>query len=522
MTLGLTVTSLLSRKIRVNAAAGKTGKNLFNSITSVAVAPRKIDGLTRLKSEGQPGLIQNVWNAVTKFAGFIGGLVKAISFSATKIWGWVIGAIERLKSFNWNASDEELATMIENQNVALAGLWGGVVGQGFGWLAGIGIGYGVAFLCPVVGGAALARLTATSVGREALEELLPALRNALAQTAGALANSALISVYTNYRRLLKSAPIEFLRGLYGNETADFIKNQYGNKGGPDMSFNVQMDEAVESISNKYLQEFLEEFFDESWDSFTEAGFIVAQEIDAAFAQNKASQRELLGPERSIEITPDREADDETFKLIKMPQTLAVPAIQQTLNTQRLLYNRDIGSVIGQPAGSMGRANFQTRQLVIVFRSRPMPPWRELTGKRCKQTSTQIPDLKLGVTWSEIKSAADPYTWGRFKATANMDNRRQLAVYGATKLEAERKLRKLALLSTSNILTLSVSEEEDRPIKLKKEPTQMYPAYATLINRRNSIDGQGRTSIDNRTYDEEVIRFPLWVTNEPSKLPPLGI
>jgi hypothetical protein len=51
---------------------------------------------------------------------------------------------------------------------------------------------------------------------------------------------------------------------------------------------------------------------------------------------------------------------------------------------------------------------------------------------------------------------------------------------------------------------------------------MYPAYATLFNRRNTIDGQGRTSLDNRTYDEDVIRFPLWVATEPSKLPPLGI
>lgn len=98
----------------------------------------------------------------------------------------------------------------------------------------------------------------------------------------------------------------------------------------------------------------------------------------------------------------------------------------------------------------------------------------------------------------------------------------MAVYGSTAQEATAKLKKLALLSTSSILTLSISEEEDRPVKLKKEPTLMYPAYATLINRRNSIDVQGRTSIDNRTYDEEVTRFPLWVETEPRNLPSLGI
>jgi len=521
MSLDLSVGLLLSRKIRANAAAGKKGGELLNAITSTTVAPRKITSLTKLRPEGEGNLIQNVWNAAVKFAGFIGGLVKAVAFSATKIWSWVIGSIERLKAFNWNASDDELKTMVENQNVALAGLWGGVVGQGFGWLAGIAVGYGVAFLCPVIGGAALARLVSTKVGKEAIEELLPTLRNALAQTANALATSALISVYTNYRRLLKSAPEAFLKRIYGDETTYFIKNLFGNKGGPDMSFNVQMDEAIERIDNKYLQEFLEEFFDEAWDSFTEAGFIVAQEIDEAFAQHKAAQKEQFGPERTIEIIPDREAEDESLKLINMPQQLAVPAIQQTLNTHRLMYNRDLGEVIGTPAGSMGRANFQLRQLVIMFQSRPHPPWRELTGKRCRRAEVQIPDLKVGVSWSDIKAAASPYTWGRFRCTANMDNRRQMAVYGSTRQEAETKLRRLALLSDSNILTLSISEEEDRPEKLKKHPTQMYPAYATLINRHNSIDGQGRTSIDNRTYDEKNIRFPLWVETEPRNLPPLG-
>lgn len=384
---------LISRQIRANAAIGKTGKDLLDALVPTANIPkRKITGLTRLKPEGEGNLLQNLWNAATKFAGFIGGLIKAITFSATKIWGWVIGSIERLKAFNWNASDDELKTMVEAQNVALAALWGGVVGQGFGWLAGIAVGYGVAFLCPVIGGAALARLISTKVGKEAIEELLPTLRNALAQTANALATSGLISIYTNYRRLLKSAPEAFLKALYGEETTYFIKNLFGNKGGPDMSFNVQMDEAIESIDNKYLQEFLEEFFDEAWDSFTEAGFIVAQEIDAAFAQHKASQKEQLGPERTLEIIPDREAEDETLKLINMPQQLAVPAIQQTLNTHRLLYNRDVGAVIEQPAGSMGRANFQLRQLVILFQSRPHPPWRELTGKRCRRAEVQIPDL----------------------------------------------------------------------------------------------------------------------------------
>jgi hypothetical protein len=521
MSLSLTVGQLLSRKIRANTAAGKTGTSVFDAVTSTIVPPRTISNLTRLrpKADSDGNLLGNIVKAVNWG---LGQLWNVLSWRLTTVWGELVGVFNRLKAFNWNATDAELKALVDSQGNALAGLWGGVVGQGIGWITGIGIGYGISFLCPVIGGAALARLVATKTGKEALEELLPSVRNALAQTRNVLTTAGLISVYTNYRRLLKSAPDALLNTVFGADSADFIKNIWGNKGGPDMSFNYQMDEAIDSIGHEGLKNFLEELGDEAWDSFCEAGFVVAQEIDSAFAQNKASQKEMLGPERSIEIIPDREAEDETLKLIEMPQQLAIPVIQQTLNTQRLLYNRDVGAVIGEPAGSMGRANFQPRQLVIVFFSRPHPPWRELTGKQCRRTSVQIPDLKVGVTWQEIKTAANPYTWGRFRATANMDNRRQLAVYGATAQEAETKLRKLALLSTSEILTLSISEEEQRPVKLKKEPTQMYPAYATLINRRNSIDGQGRTSIDNRTYDEKVIRFPLWVETEPRSLPPLGV
>jgi hypothetical protein len=53
MSLDLTVKNLLSRKIRVNSAAGKSGLQLFDTITSTLADPRKIDGLTRLKAEGE-------------------------------------------------------------------------------------------------------------------------------------------------------------------------------------------------------------------------------------------------------------------------------------------------------------------------------------------------------------------------------------------------------------------------------------------------------------------------------------
>ena len=154
-------------------------------------------------------------------------------------------------------------------------------------------------------------------------------------------------------------------------------------------------------------------------------------------------------------------------MIEVPQKLAVPFIQATLNTQRLLYNRDVGEIIGQPHSEWIKARPQLRQLTIVFRSRERPPWRHTNGKRCREASYTIPDVRKGLTWEEIKRAASPFTWGKFRATANLDNQRQMAVYGTSEAEAKKKLLQLAQLSDAKIMTISLAEEELRPAKMKK-------------------------------------------------------
>jgi hypothetical protein len=521
MSLSLRAVDLASRAIRSNSSRGVTGRAMLLKSAAPSVV-RRISQLTQLKPKGEGGLIEKIWNGGSGLVGFVlGGALNAIGFSASKVFGWLLGGAIHLAAFNWNATDKEFSQMIESQEIALASLWGGVVGAGIGWLVGIGIGYGISFLCPVIGGAALARAVATKAGKEAIEEMKIRVKTAVDQTAQIYARNSLVSGYVQVRSLLKKAPTELLEGVFGKNNAQFIKNFWGNEGGADMSFNTRVDNFIEKIDNKKLQAFLESLVDEVWDSFTEAGFVVAQELDNAYAQHKQANKMLLGEERTVEITLDTQAPDEKLRLTKIPQTLITPILQQTINQHRLLYNRDVGQIMGMPEQSMGRASFQLRQLVVVFRSRPHPPWVELTGKRCRQASYAIPDVKTGLNWREIKAAADPYTWGKYRATANLDNRRQMAIYGASPAEAKRKLEELLRLSTAKILSLSVTEEDTRPVKLKKDPIRMYPTYATLLNRRNSLDGQGRVRLDGRVMDEESIRIPLWPQQEPRGLPPFN-
>lgn len=518
MSLKLEAAQLLSRRIRTNASNGIRGSGLINAAFGMTQT-RKIGNLFNLKSSSSGNILSFLWDAASKFIGWMGGLIKGIAFSASAVWSWLIGRIEQIKTFDWNASDEAYTKMMEAQNTRLASLWGGILGKGVGWFAGIAIGAGIGFLCPVIGGASLAKTVSLAVGTEALEEFIPALQSALVQTAGEFANRAILNGYMNYRNFLKRAPRDILVRLYGNDTADFIQRTWGGKGGPVISFNSKLDEFVDSIENDAIQAFVEEFLDESWDSFTEAGFVIAREIDDALQQFKVGDKAVSGTPRSVVLEPDKRAE-ESLTFVNVPQKVLMPTVQQTINAHRLIHNRDVGAIVGQPEESFGRATPLLRQLVIVFRDRPRPPWRHAEGKRCREVSYTIPDVKIGLTWREIKQAADSFMWGKWRATAHLNNRRQMAVYGASAEEAKAKLRELMRLSTAQIASLSVTEEEDRPQKLRKEAARMYPVYATLLARRNSVDGQGRTTLDDRILDEQVIRIPLWVDSAPNDLPPL--
>lgn len=520
-----TTLRFFSRAIRANASLGKVGGGLLDAVPDGSrIIPRKIRNLTGLLSQKQEGgLLQRIWNGASALAGFVGGLIKGIAFSATAIWSWVVSGINSLKAFDWNAADTELVALIGDQNLLLASIWGGVVGQGIGWLAGIGVGYGISFLCPVIGGAALARSIALSTAREAVDELLPAIGLALRATATSFARSALISGYINYRRLLKNAPRGLLERLYGKDGADFIQNVWGNKGGPNMSFNTTMDETIERIPNKYVKAFIEEMLEESWDSFTEAGFVVASEIDNAYTQYREAQQDALGPERSITLVPDKENPDEVLTLAKLPQSQMINQVQSLVNTHRLVHNRDIGLVIGQPVDDYIKAKPQTLRLIITMISVKNPPFVKGRGAKLTRATITIPDVKRSaMDWEKIKFAcggSNGYLWGRFRATANLDNGRQMAIYAGSELEAEQRLKAFLSLSDAKILTLSVSEEkkEGRRAanqKLYKESIRVYPTFCTILNREEILDPTKGDASLKQNYLDRKGKINLWTDKEP--------
>ncbi len=459
----------------------------------------------------------------TGLTGFVSGTLNLLGWAggglATGIYSWVVGRVEQIKSFNWNASDKELEDMMESQNVRIASTWGSALGQGAGWLAGIGVGYGISFLCPVIGGATLAKTVASKVGAEAFEEVSRGLGNAIINTFGAVGNNALISGYINYRKLLKSIPTNVLDSIYGKSTSEFIKKNWGGAGQPQISFNSSMDEFVESIQNTKLRAFVDSFLESSWDSFMESGYIVASEVDAAYAQAKRANEHSKGKRRTVKLTPDKRRKDEELILSAGGNDIETETLS-TLNNYRLIANRDVGQIVGMPADDYVTAKPLRRQLTIVFKTKKEPPWKNPDGTQAKQYEVTIPDADLGLTWAKIKLAAKNYTWGKFRATAHLDNGRQMAVYGSSKSEAEKVLRRLVTLSTAKILSLNVTEEvEKKNLNLKKEAKMVYPAYANLLVRRPTT-GEGRNFTDGTKTSEDRIRIDLWPNEAPKGLLPL--
>lgn len=486
MPLALTRTNLLSRATRAAVAGGSLSRRLN---INPSLASNIDDG------SGAGNLLQQAAKAIKswarRFGGFISAALRGISITVSSIFGIFVNATQQLSQFNWNASDRQLKATIQQRNIQLTSIWGGAIGAGVGWIAGIGVGYGLTVLCPVIGSASLARLAAGETTLEALEEMRSTTANALRATSGILGTNLLVGGYMKFRKAL---------GIHPADNA------------PSWTIAGKIEEKIESIRDPLIQAFVEEFVDEFFDSFIESGYVFAYELDAQLAAARAAKQPQV--ERQIELTPDKEAPDEKLILVGDEADLKTQ-IRETIVSHRLIANRDVGQIVGQPAEDWYRAQPRRRSLTILFCSRPAPPFNISKSDRSQTATYTIPEPKVNLKWGEIKAAAKPYTWGRFRVTANLTNGRQMAVYGASAKEAEEKLKELLTLSTCEILTVSTSEERVRHTKIKKEATRMHPIYGNLLVRKASTDGKGRTDLEGKTWAENHTRFALWTKDEPS-------
>lgn len=530
MSLQLIAKNLYSRSIRANLANGLTGVSLLTPNTSWIPVnkKRRIERLTKLAPRGGlEGLIEFLWNAGKGFAGWLFTIGRRfLEFSATAIWGTIVNLTTAIAAFDWNATDTALYNAIQARNTSLYSIWGSFIGAGLGWFTGLAVGAGVSLIVPVIGGAALSRFVLLKAGKEAVEELLPQLLNAIRMTVQLWTADRLTELYIDYRWVIKGLGKEALTAIYGPDTAHWILNFWGKEGGPNMSITQQIEESIEGIKDKNWRAFVDSANEEFWDSFIEAGFVVASTIDEAYAQSRQSSQTALGTARSLEIELDAKAETENsekIKFVNLPQRQIIQSTQEVLNTYRLVHNRDIGMVMGLPLEEYTRAKPQSLRIVIDCYSRNQPPYWRKTDDLVWATIT-IPDCKReAVDWERIKAAAggvNGYLWGRFKGVANLSTGRRLILYAGSESEARDRLMAMLALSDAEMLTINITEEVRigerlKKPKLQKDATRVYPGYFTILNRKEILDQeQGRTSTRQKNFRDAKIRIPLWTQSAP--------
>jgi len=201
-------------------------------------------------------------------------------------------------------------------------------------------------------------------------------------------------------------------------------------------------------------------------------------------------------------------------------------VSEIISIRKLIENRDIGDFVGQSVTETALTTSpQTIRLTVMLYSLKFPPF-----KKGKSITYKIPDAdRTKLTWANIKAACggdNGYYWGRFKCTANLNNGRQMQVWGGSELEAETRLKALLSLSTAKILTASTSEQkkegvyaEDQP--LYKATTRVYPGFFSILDYKKIATEvakgmQGVTKKLSGNYKRKTTKkIPIWLPKEPA-------
>lgn len=490
-----------------------------------AIGLRKINplGTSEKKTDEKGGFLGWVLKGFGRLAGFLVGAIfnslkRIVSFTLSSLWGGFVSAAQFIYNFNWNVSDEQIDQQVKSTWNSLGSVLGGAFGNALGWIS-----------CGVLPGAAVMAFNEgmgayilKNVGEEFLEELAGNINAVVQFTFQAAAQSLFAWSFKNARKWLKRPNNLFAQVLFGDRYAAVMKAWSSNQA-PSFSFAEAVEKRVEAIPNVFWRGFVSEFLEESWDACIEAGYVVVNSAESYMATQKLMNQQVLGPQRVVEVTPNRENESERI-ILSGSEAVLKPMIVQTLAQHHLIENRDMGQFVGAQVDEYQRAVPQSQRLVIQFCSVKQPPFRSIIHGKVQRVTIAVPNVpRAKMDWEQIKRACggeNGYNWGRFRAIARMSCGRQMKVYGATEAEAEKRLLALAELSESTILFHNVSEEKKSGKRLtnpdlQKEATQVYPTFVTVFVNREVVAG-GRSMVDGSRRKQTSFRFKLWPKAKPKE------
>lgn len=504
--------------------------NLKSKVINNAILQQTFGGtIKKLSVNGSNGILGGIGRTVTEGGNFLwdallkvgNWLFRAGQFGFTTLAQWLMGGYRYIWNFNWNTTDEQIDQEIQSLQIQIASIAGGLVGQGLGYA----VCGGVAGAAIAVFNPALAKTLLLEVGQEALEELSGNLYALVQATTRA-------SVLAGWLRLFQAGRPFF--NLYSNAVGTILDTIVpGSQGWQDyrdqrlannqhISFADFVEEKVESLDNPVSSAFWEELFDEFGDGCEEAIMVIANGLDNFRAQQKIAQQ-AMGPEKIVTVTPNRKLESEIV-FMGGPMKALKPAITQTMANYQLLENRDIGQFVGSSMGEFVRGNPMKLRINLMLFPYSEPPFWRNNQIRPTEVILTIPDMdRTKLDWPTIKAACggpNGYMWGRFIATARLDNGRSLKCFAATEEEAETQIDRLLNLTEANLVSLTISDPQNKGANQtipnqRRTPRRVYPGYVYIINRQEFLQSELVQQPVKGNFRDKSMRLPLWTDTKPS-------
>lgn len=492
------------------------------------------DGIRRINADqmdsGQGDLVQRAsnfvgrWivNPIKKFGGFLFTAVsKLFPRTFSEWWGTIVNLGFKIVTFDWAQTDAAIEQRIKNNNQTIINAAAGALGTALGWgvvrvatlaagrlFGAAGAGKKLDIKIPVVTGR-----VAAAVAEEGGEEVRASLQALLMQFRNAQLDNAFLGFVLTARK----------HEWFGMESV--------KTAGANSSFTKKLEDVIEKKVPQMWQQPLENLLENFGEAILEGGYIAASEFDSQWALARQAAKDAKGPQRTIILKPDKNADKDTY-IITGPQEFVQEETERILHEEQLMAKKDVGIMIGGPLEDVLRKSPVQRQLKIRWNTQAKdgPPLTSASGIPGKFSECNIPYIKQGLSWNDVKAAADefmrgnPYwrvVWKCFIQDRYLGN---LTITGVSEAECERRMKKLVRLMPSNVDLRGQTPTKMYASSSKKEeaPERFYAWDCTLTVHQNSIeDGErwerkgryGMAKPDTKWF-EKTMKVDLWMTRKP--------
>lgn len=510
-------------------------QDLLGEIVANEIGERTFEPL-EIQTQDEQGFFRRIWDATKRFGGWLIGIGKAIlTLDLSQVWGAVVAVSDFIWNFNWNISDKSLEQQIKGLEIAIAGQLGTTVGCAIGHLLGGAVAGALGLkLFKVDKRALIAGIKALS--EEALEELKGNLYGLGVLIAQWAFQGAFMWIFKQARKFIKFLNNNTYGWLFEIFGIDEKIEKWGEEGGEPWVISEGIEEFIDNIESDWWRSFYSNFIEETGECFVEGGFVFAAGLDADLAARQDMREGVLGVQRTVELTFDRESPE--GMLMSGRDQLIRNSLVNAQSTYYQLRNRDVGQWVGRQLSDVAQqqpALPSTLSLRIIWYPLPDPPFTrerfELEGNENLWTVQDItipfinPNL---LTWKNIKQAAGltGYQTGEFKAFGKIGGR-QLVAFGDSRQTARIRLKELAELSEAPLRGIRTSErhsEDDSDNRAKKvgerRPVRIFPAYGYLTAWKKELArSEGRATLQGN-FSSRDERFELWTNDEPDYFKPL--